>query len=359
MSRPLRIALVSNYLPSGSKIGVGYWSDRFARELVRRGHEVVVFSTCPEVHGAPYETRSIDLSGRLRTFRFAWALRSVDLSGFDVLHAQGDDYWLAGRRRPPHLRTMHGSCFAEALAIRGVAERLRMVALGMTELVATAVADATVVVSPATRRIMPWVREVVPPGADTTRLARPPGTPRAPQPTILFVGTYARRKRGALLLEAFERQIRPAVPGARLWAVAEDFPDAPGLDRLGRVSDEELIALYHQAWVFCLPSSYEGFGIPYVEALAAGLPVVATPNPGSRFVLDEGRYGELVGEGDLGPALVALLGNEVRRQELEAAGRRRAAELSLAAVTDRYEQLYGELLAARRTRRANGERALG
>lgn len=348
---PLRIAMISSYLPSGSKIGVGYWVDAFARELVRRGHHVTVFTLAPDMPDAPYTTVTLPLEGSMRTFRFATELRKVDFSGFDVLHAHGGDYWLWRRRAPAHVRTMHGSGFAEAVAIAGWKEKVRMVALGLGELLSTVVADRTYANSPATRRLMPWIREVLPPGVDLSRFRRPPGAPREAAPTVLFVGTYHRRKRGRLLVEAFTETVRPALPGARLWMVCEDCPPTAGVEVLGRVSDEELVDRYHRAWVFCLPSAYEGFGIPYAEALAAGLPVVATPNPGSRWVLDEGRAGRLVADEDLGPVLVELLGDEAARARLSAAAEARAPMFDLATVTDRYEAAYRSLLARGRTPR--------
>jgi len=343
--RPLRIAMISYYLPTGSKIGVGYWVDQFARALVSRGHQVTIWSSCPAPPQAPYQVVQLALSGSNRTFRFALELRRVDFSGYDVLHAHGDDYWLWRRRVPAHVRTMHGSCFSEALRIHGGRERLRMVALGATEALATLVADETAVISPPTRRWMPWVATVIPDGVDLARFA-PGGVPaKSRHPSILFVGTYAQRKRGRLLLQAFADTIRPALPDAELWAVAEDFPPAPGVVRLGRLSDDALAERYRQAWVFCLPSSYEGLGIPYIEAMASGLPVVATPNPGARFVTRTGRDGLLVDEGGLGATLLGLLSDEPARLALAEAGRRRAADLGLVRSVDRYEELYHRLLA--------------
>ena len=131
--RPLRIAMTSYYLPSGSKIGVGYQVHELAQELSRRGHQVEMFSACPPVEGRRYAHHQLLQDGSLRTFRWAGALRRLDLSGFDVLHAHGDDYWLWRRRVPVHVRTLHGSCFEEALRIRGAKERTRMVLLGLTE----------------------------------------------------------------------------------------------------------------------------------------------------------------------------------------------------------------------------------
>ena len=99
-ARPLRIAMISYYLPSESKIGVGYQVDALADALARRGHRVDVFSPCAPVSGALYNHVHVPLSGSLRTFRFAFAMRRRDLSSYDVLHAHGEDYWMWRRRGP-------------------------------------------------------------------------------------------------------------------------------------------------------------------------------------------------------------------------------------------------------------------
>jgi glycosyltransferase involved in cell wall biosynthesis len=339
--RPLRIAVISYYLPSGSKIGVGYQVHELATELARRGHQVDVFSECPPVEGAIYGHRRIELSGRMRTFRFALELRKVDFSSYDVLHAHGDDYWLWKRRVPRHIRTIHGSCFEEAIHIKGLGEKLRMLALGFSEVLASFVADETVVVSPRTRRWTPWVRRVIPNGVDDRRFHPEPSL-RAPVPTVLFVGTWGNRKRGRDLAEAFERHVLPAVPDARLEMVCRDAPADPGagIRILGGLSDAELVEAYQRAWVFCLPSDYEGFGIPYAEAMASGVPVVATPNIGARYVTDDARAGVLVPLDLLGPALRDLLTDDASRRRLTAAGLERAREFSLARIVDEYERLY-------------------
>jgi glycosyltransferase involved in cell wall biosynthesis len=99
--------------------------------------------------------------------------------------------------------------------------------------------------------------------------------------------------------------------------------------------------------VFCLPSSYEGFGIPYAEAMAAGTPVLATPNPGSRYVTDEGRAGVLADDDDLGPALLRLLTDEGARARYAGLGRERAHSFTLEAVTSAYEALYRDVIRSR------------
>ena len=299
---PLNIAMISQYLPSESKIGSGYQAHYMANAMRRRGHQVTMFSLCGPSEGALYET-SVVPTNRPRTFRFAWNLRKLDLSRFDILHAHGDDYWLWSAGKPGHVRTMHGSCLAEAIYVPGLINKFRMLLLGLSEVLATVVADHTACVSKNTTAYYPWVKDVVVNGVDLA--AFHPSAEQETDPTILFVGTYGNRKRGHLLAEAFTRIIRPALPTARLWMVCGDAPAAAGIDVLGHVPLEQLTTLYRRAWVFCLPSSYEGFGVPYVEAMASGTPVVATPNVGAKEVLANGKYGVLVGPRDLGPAIWA------------------------------------------------------
>jgi glycosyltransferase involved in cell wall biosynthesis len=345
--RPLRIAMISYYLPSESKIGVGHQVHALANELVRRGHSVDVFSPCAPVDGALYGHVHVPLRGSLRTFRFAFEMRRRDLSSYDVLHAHGEDYWMWRRRVPMHVRTLHGSCFEEALRIRGAKERARMVLLGFTEVLASIVADRTVLISPQTRRWTPWVGTVIPNGVDLARFSgAPTGEParstKWADPTVLFVGTWHGRKRGAELAALFDREVRPRVPGARLRMVAQDAPaDLPeGVVALGRLTDDELAEEYRRAWVFCLPSTYEGFGIPYAEAMAAGIPVVSTPNVGARFVTDEGRFGVLAELDGLGDRLVEVLTDAPERERLAEAARGRAVEFDLGRVASEYERLY-------------------
>jgi phosphatidylinositol alpha-mannosyltransferase len=339
--RPLRIAMISYYLPSESKIGVGYQVHALANELARRGHHVDMYSPCAPVDGARYRHVHLPLTGPLRTFRFAFVMRARDLSSYDVLHAHGEDYWMWRRRVPVHVRTLHGSCFEEARHIRGVKEKLRMVLLGFSEVLASLVADRTVLISPQTRRWTPWVSTVIPNGVDAEVFTGGDAV-RSDAPTVLFVGTWRGRKRGAELARIFSEQVVPRMPLATLRMVTQDAPEdlPPGVTVLGRLSDDDLAAEYRRAWAFCLPSSYEGFGVPYAEAMTAGLPIVATPNIGARYVTDEGLYGVLTPLEGLGDALAHVLDDAQRRERLSEASLRRAPEFDLMTVADRYEEVY-------------------
>ena len=98
-----------------------------------------------------------------------------------------------------------------------------------------------------------------------------------------------------------------------------------------------------------LPSLNEGQGRAAVEAMAAGLPVVASEVGGLPEVLDAGRAGVLVPAGDpeaLGRALESLASSPTERDRLMEAGRRRAGRYSETAMLDATESLYSELLGA-------------
>ena len=498
----MNIAMISLYLPSETKMGVGYQAHAMANALVSRGHSVALFTPCAKPADAQYNIRPVAVGNSLRTFRFAWNLRKIDFSGFDVIHAHGDNYWLwSRRRRPPVVRTMHGSCLVEAKNVPGLKEKLRMVLLYAAELLATVVADKTVCVSADTLKYYPGLKTVIPNGVDVAAYAAPRfndqntgrdggfaaegtemdddgGSPRrnaeattttdfhhkdtkarrhddtnfttetvladqpagrdcddddensprrtrrnaeatttyfhhkdtkaqrhedtkdegeitgggpasrqaspagqssgaahpnnakcemlnagcgdapaertdascrgkAATPTILFVGTYHNRKRGKLLMDVFARDILPKLPEVQLWMVCSDAPAAPGVTVFGRVSQEKLITLYQQAWAFCLPSTYEGFGIPYIEAMAAGTAVVASPNVGAVEVTRNGQDGLIAADDKLGDTLLNVLMDENLRQKLEAAGLERVKDFDLNSVCQRYENIYAAVAAKR------------
>jgi phosphatidyl-myo-inositol alpha-mannosyltransferase len=334
----MRIAMTSLYLPGGSKIGVGYQVHHMANQLVRRGHSVTVYSQCTSGEDALYEAHLVKPGKRWRTFGFAWDLREVDFSDFDVLHAHGDDWFLWGKKRPRHIHTYHGSCLAESGHQRNFRERVRMMALAACEYGSLGLCDESVAVSEGTRAYIPGIRHVIPNGVELGQFY--PSDKKAERPTCLFVGALRGRKRGNLLLEMFKRDVLPELPNAVLWLVCDEPVEGEGIQWFGRVSTSLLGELYRRAWVFCLPSSYEGFGVPYIEAMASGTAVVATPNRGALEVLQNGTCGIISGEERLGKRLLQVLRDARLREFLEQTGLKRAQSYGWEIVCHAYEKLY-------------------
>src|SRR5581483_1184001 len=105
------------------------------------------------------------------------------------------------------------------------------------------------------------------------------------------------------------------------------------------IAAADLVRLYQEAWVYASPSTYEGFGLPCLEAMACGTPVVATANPGSREVLADGRYGVIAEDDRFAAAVVDLLASADMRQAMTMRGLQRARSYDIVGTAQAYETL--------------------
>lgn len=176
---------------------------------------------------------------------------------------------------------------------------------------------------------------------------------------ILFVGTIEPRKNLLTLLKAFEEILRSTshrpqlvIAGKEGWLTNELFSHVKksGVEsRLrftGYLSDDDLCALYSSCRVFIYPSLYEGFGLPPLEAMACGAPVIASRIPSIVEAVgpDAARLISPTDVQALARSINEILSDENERRQLSRTGQQRAAEFSWEKTARATLAVYGEAL---------------
>ena len=210
------------------------------------------------------------------------------------------------------------------------------------------------------RELMPWIREKVEviPNMIREEMFLPPETPRTTSPFVFFWAGRLEHVKGIdLLLEAVSLMasrsgvpfsVRLAGRGSRreqLEELASRLGIADLVRFLGRISREEMQREMQEASCFVLPSRYEAFGAVLIEAMATGLPVIATRSGGPGFIVNEAN-GILIDPeraDELAEAMIRIIGEyatfdqvRIRRKALQEYGEDR--------VTERYHRLFQEII---------------
>jgi glycosyltransferase involved in cell wall biosynthesis len=259
---------------------------------------------------------------------------------------------LAPLREPAWFGRAYGAW--HRFALRRIAGRALLL-LVPSDFVATELRDLLGVEPDRVRVVPPGVGSHLTPAAGP----RPPGLD---EPYVLALGTPSARKNLGLLDRVAPRLRRAGletvIAGSgrhylREAAVSSDA-DGPGARRLGYVEEADLAALYAHAEALAMPSLYEGFGLPCIEAMACGTPVVAA----DRGALPEACGGAaLLADPENPDAFAAALVEATgpQRKRLTEAGRARAASLSWQRSAELVDAAIEDLLTGRR-RTASAQR---
>ncbi len=338
-------------VPEGSGTHVGISVLREALEA--RGHTVEVLAPAP--HGPVSLLRRLRFNVRARRAALRLHPRPDLIVGFDL-----DGFLLAARdvrrvaaikgvladesgyeRGLPHVRLTVES-FLERRHVRRVDRIVTSSAYSAARIAEEYGVDVN--------RIT-----VVPEAIDLARWRRAfEAAPKLPRggPSILCVAHLYPRKNVETLLAAMTRLSNDAVlrvvgtgPGfARLERLSRKLGLGERVELLGHVDFTRLAGEYRRADVFCLPSRQEGFGIVFLEAMAAGLPVVAGRAAAVPEVVIDGESGILVdprSPDDLAAALDRLLSDPVERRRLGEAGRKRVTRFDVSLVAQSFLEAVG------------------
>jgi len=179
---------------------------------------------------------------------------------------------------------------------------------------------------------------------------------------LLFVGTLEPRKNLLTLLKAFDQIVRQTslrpqlvITGGEGWLMDETFSfiKHSGIgDRLrltGYLGDDELRALYSSCRIFVYPSLYEGFGLPPLEAMACGAPVIAGRVAALQEVLGSAaRLFDPLNVEALAGSIVELMENDEERRRMASNGPKHAAKFSWAETARRTLNVYRDVVSEAR-----------
>jgi glycosyltransferase involved in cell wall biosynthesis len=373
----MRIAFDGTTLTTG-RTGVGYYSEHLlqhlAREVETSGDELIVISNQPVRTEQPLPRHVVVHEGNRFPMRLAWmqglAARVLDRVGADVAHFTNGMLPVAAST--PSVVTVHDM----SLRLYPWCHPLRRILINRPlQLVAIHRADAIVTVSHSTRRDLLRLHGV---SADRVCVVHEAASGafrplqgvaslgalrerlQLPQRFALYVGTVEPRKNLARLIDAFAEARRGGIPhhlvcvgpyGWRSRGLADRIARlgmTPCVRFLGYQPFELLPALYNLSEFFVFPSLYEGFGLPVVEAMACGTPVL-TSNSSSMAEIgaDAVVTVDPLDVTALAGAITRLASDAELRARLAAAGPTRAAAFSWTQAARDMLQVYR--FAARRT----------
>ncbi|MCU1450776.1 MAG: glycosyl transferase group 1 [Acidimicrobiales bacterium] len=331
----LRVALDVTATITGST-GVARYARQLTAALGEQGVETVPYAIGRPQHPVPPGVRHVAIPLRVVQRMWTWTGRpraETFTPGVDLVHALD---LAPPPSRLPIVATVHDLTAVDHPELHPA----RRVAQQRAQLRALTRANVVISNSHAT------AASLVAHGIDgdrvvVTHFGRTPlpiytGSPRGGNPYLLVVGEVTRRKGHDVLLRAFAAA---ALDGVDLVVAGPagfdaDFRDplvaslglAPRVSFLGYVDDAVLGELYAGALALCFPSRAEGFGLPILEALAAGLPVVASDlDAFHELAGDDALYVPPDDEEALARALRAVVEDDGLRARLSAAGPVRAA----------------------------------
>jgi glycosyltransferase involved in cell wall biosynthesis len=317
---------------------------------------------------------------RTRRVRQLWGLAALPAvlaaRGVDLVHAhQGEDVatlllGLVARavHRCPLVVTLHCSV-RHTVSGRSPRSWLLRVLGGAVERATLRRADAVVVLVQHTAGLLaedgvPEERvHVLPSGFEPSLFTGhlDDAFPGVPRPRVGYVGRLAEQKRPDLLVEAFGRMGEPAhlvLVGdgplrARVLAAVRRSPARDRITVTGFVAHADVPRVLAALDVLALPSAYEEMGSVLVEAMASGLPVVASRVGGIPDVVADGETGVLVPAGDvaaLARALDVLVADPAARKRMGEAARDRAVRYQWPGLAGRVAGLYDGLVATQPAR---------
>lgn len=338
-------------------------------ELSRRGHDVRIITPKPRGYKGRRPTNMIFAGQSAKwntpiktTLEIGLSLEPnvledmLEAEKFDLLHVHEPEVpvlgaQIAARADCPIVATFHAT-----MPDTAVAKSIELFRIPFARSIFKNIAAMTAVSETAARFVRDWSEQhvdIIPNYVDMNYFA-PKADNKRETSTILYVGRLEKRKGVRYLLKAFaelaerDKTVELIIAGdgperAKLETWVEDY-EVPRVKFLGAVDEATKLELLHKASLFCSPALYgESFGIVLLEAMAAGLPIVAGDNPGYACVMKETGLLSLVDpkdSADFARRLEIMLRNKEVRQVCLTWAKNYIKQYDFKQVIDQYEAVY-------------------
>jgi glycosyltransferase involved in cell wall biosynthesis len=347
----IRLGLDLNCLTAKKRTGIGVYATHLTRELLKN----------PElsVQGFGKITRA----NKLKTIRshlgmdvkIYGPLEHFGLNKLDVYH--GLDFRVPRTSKFKKIVTVHDLCVFEN--IYNSEEDVRIGKMNFTHMLEVCKPDHILTVSEYSRQrlihFFPQYEKkssAIYLGADH-RVIPSGSVPNELGDYILFVGTVEKRKNVFNLIPAFEivkkkfSELKLVIVGGqgfeaeKVLALIEKSPHRESILYYNYIDDQKLNALYKNALLFCFPTLYEGFGIPVIEAMKFGLPVVTSNTGAINEVAGDAAYKVAPESPDaIAEGISRVVSDSNLRQDLKARGLAKAAGYTWARCARENFELY-------------------
>jgi len=355
----VKVALHTGQLLQPVPGGIGRYARAMIRHLPTSGIELEAFAAGPRPGGVPAAVSYTDLGwprGSLRYEMWHRFRRPKLRVEADIVHAPS--LAIPPVHGRPLVVTVHDIAFVRlprASTRRGIAFHRRGLQLARDHaqlVIAPSVFTRDELLlegfAPEQLRIAPLGCDPPEPLADDVVDALV-GMTGVKSPFVLAVGTVEPRKDLPVAADAITRlretrDVTLVIVGPPGWGEVGGL-DRPGVRRLGPVRWEILDSLYRRARACCLPSTYEGFGLPAAEALARGCPVVASGGGAMAEIV--GDAGILCPAGDVeafADALARIIDDDDVHADLARRGPHRASLFSWSSSAARHADVYREAI---------------
>lgn len=357
----------------GERSGVGNYTARLLAAQLKwePDREYLLYSNRPLENLEPVLKRAKAVPGYLPQSRWLWMQlmlpRLISQTAPDICHFTNAlaPLWV----KKPYVLSIYD---ATLFLYSRYHPRARLLAIRMLLPLAVRKASAVITISQSARQDLQDILKIPPekihvvygaapksfePVTNPEKLAEVRQEYQLPEQFLLYVGTLEPRKNLNRLVRAFGRLKEQGYPhklvlaGPWGWSM-NGFQQQIGelnlgdsVKLLGYIPDEDLPALYSLATVFVFPSIYEGFGLPPLEAMACGTPVLSSKNSSLAEICGEAAFlVDPLDEESLLNGLQQVLGDSVLRETLKENGRKRAAEFSWERAAAETAAVYDKVL---------------